>query len=98
MPCYLFTYHGFGTCSRPTSQRHTRGKGILPAQRPHGGALPRQLEAKGVCFDERVQQLMIEELSPHVSTSNCAVFHRDKRTHVPVLFVGGIDRSWEIFA
>ena len=75
-----------------------RGKGILPRDDRMAERYRGNLKQAGVCFDERVQQLMIEEALAACEHQQLRChFIATERTHVHVLVRWRIDRSWEIF-
>ncbi len=63
MPCYLFTWHAYATWmpDRPLGYVK-KGQGILPSDPEEAARYRARQKESAACFDQFVQQLMIEEL------------------------------------
>ena len=62
MPCYLFTFHAFGTWMPDREEGFVqRKKGILPPDEELGKAYRGRAKEDEVAFDSRLQLLLIEE-------------------------------------
>ena len=63
MPCYLFTFHAFGTWMPDREEGFVqRKKGILPPDEELGKAYRGRAKEDEVAFDSRLQLLLIEEV------------------------------------
>jgi hypothetical protein len=98
MPCYLFTYHGYGTWLPDQRRGYVkRGKGILPPDEPMAERYRGNLKQAVVRFDERVQRLVIEEsLTACEHQKLRCHFIATDRTHIHVLVSWKTDRTWEV--
>ncbi len=63
MPCYVFTYHAYGTWMPDREEGFVRRrKGVLPTDPQLAQQYRQDARETVVAFDGRVQQLVIEEL------------------------------------
>jgi hypothetical protein len=63
MPCYLFTWHAYGTWMPDRPQGYVKkGKGILPPDAEEAERYRSRQKEAAARFDDAVQQLIIEEL------------------------------------
>ena len=64
MPCYLFTYHSYGSWmpDRDEGYRRRDDIGVLPANRPLANIHRAQAAAKVVFLTSAIQRLVVEEL------------------------------------
>jgi hypothetical protein len=97
MPCYLFTWHAYGTWMPDRRQGYVkRGRGILPTDAAEAARYRARQKEPTAIFDFDVQRLMIDE----------AFIAADKRrfrlhgvatdaTHVHVLLSWADDRPFE---
>jgi len=96
MPCYLFTYHGYGTWLPDQPDGYvTREKGQLP-QDTRQATRYRDLMTEGECrFDEAHQQTAIDELQmAGVKQDFRLHFVATEHTHLHVLLSWKDDRPW----
>ena len=98
MPCYLFTYHTYGSWLPDRPQGYVRrGDGILPQDRELS-ALYRSLMTQGaVTIGEEVQLTVIEtlrEAAPHVDCRVHAVATDDQHIHLLVSWTDE-QRDWK---
>lgn len=62
MPCYLFTFHAYGTWMPDRVRGYTkRGKGQLPADREMAERYRENMKEQPVSFSDDLQRAMIEE-------------------------------------
>lgn len=97
MPCYLFTYHGYGTWM-PDRKRGfvRRHEGVLPAN-PHLAKLYRRDAKEDVIeFTRSIQELIIDETQTAAEKQNFRLhcIATDK-THVHILVSWKDDRDWK---
>jgi hypothetical protein len=98
MPCYLFTYHGYGTWLPDKRRGYVkRGAGILPRDGRMAELYRTNMTQAAVRFEERVQKLAIEELlvACQHQQLRCHFIATDA-THVHVLVSWKIDRTWDV--
>jgi hypothetical protein len=97
MPCYLFTWHAYGTWMPDRPQGYVkRGRGILPSDAAEAARYRARQKEPKAAFDATVQRLMIDE----------AIIAADKRrfrlhgvatdsTHVHALVSWADERPFE---
>jgi hypothetical protein len=98
MPCYLFTYHGFGTWLPDKHRGYVkRGKGILPRDDRMAERYRGNLKQAVVRFNERVQKSVIEEtlIACEHQQLWCHFIATDA-THIHILVSWKTDRTWEV--
>lgn len=75
MPCYHFTFHGYGTWMPDEDDRYVkRGIGKLPQDTKVAAQYRRQMTDDEVLFDESQQHVLIDEV--HLASK-----HQDFRVH-----------------
>ncbi len=98
MPCYLFTYHAYGSWLPDQRRGYVhRGAGVLAPDRHMGELYRANLKQDVVRFDEIVQRHLIEAVLE-------ACEHQDLRshfvatevTHAHVLVSWSMDRTWQV--
>ena len=63
MPCYHFTYHGYGTWMPDHLQGYVRRKvGVLPADQHLAECYRKNQREAVVYFDERVQRVIVRTI------------------------------------
>ena len=63
MPCYLFTYHAYGSWMPDRKRRYTkREQRYLPQDREMAEHYRRNMKREPVTFDDELQQLIIDEI------------------------------------
>lgn len=96
MPCYLFTFHGYGTWLPDREQGYVeRGRGLLPANGPLARVYHKNAAEDAVLFKAAEQQAVIESVldaRPHQSFR--AHYVATEPTHVHVLISWTDDRDW----
>lgn len=98
MPCYLFTYHAYGSWlpDHPRGYVH-RGDGMLPPDDHMAELYRNNLKQAIVTVDRRVQRLLIEG---SLDACKCQQLRRHfiatEPTHVHVLASWTTDRKWQI--
>jgi hypothetical protein len=97
MPCYLFTYHAFGSWMPDRRQGYVRrGKGIQPADKPMAERYRKISRHDEVRFFEPHQLAAIEVLQEAVGYINCRLhFVSTDTTHLHVLVSWKVDRTWQ---
>lgn len=97
MPCYLFTYHAYGTWMPDREQGYVRrGQGVLPADERKAAQYRGAAKQPEVRFDCAVQQLAISELQTAWLHQRCrGHFVATDSTHVHVLVSWRDERPWK---
>ena len=97
MPCYLFTYHAYGSWMPDRKQGFVRrGQGVLSPDK--GLACQYRTDAKQpqITFDGSVQRLVIDELQTAWGYQDCrGHFVATDSTHVHVLVSWPDERPWK---
>ncbi|NOZ40575.1 MAG: hypothetical protein GXP24_10155 [Planctomycetes bacterium] len=97
MPCYLFTYHGYGTWLPDHPRGYVRRKeGILPTDKHMAECYRKNQREETACFNRDVQRVMIGEAIE-------ACTHQDLRghgiatdpSHLHVLVSWKSERTWQ---
>jgi len=97
MPCYLFTYHGYGTWMPDHCRGYVRrGEGVLATDTHMAVCYDRNLRQNLVYFDAKVQQSLID------TTRSACEFLKGRchavaseRSHVHVLLSWNSNRTWQ---
>ena len=88
MPCYLFTYHGFGTWLPGHRRGYVRrGEGVRPPNRDADAVYRRRMNATPVRFTPAMQGLLVETArgaGKHLDATVHAVFTEPTPIHVLV--------------
>jgi hypothetical protein len=96
MPCYLFTYHAYGSWLPDHPRGYVqRGKGILPPDAEMAARYRGNLLQDAVRFDAQIQKLLIEgtlEACRHQELT--CHFIATEVTHAHVLVSWKTERSW----
>jgi hypothetical protein len=98
MPCYLFSYHAYGSWL-PDRQRGyvRRGQGIVPPDKEMAERYRSNLKHAVVRFDAAIQQCLIEEALVACEHQQLRCHYiSTETTHVHVLVSWTSDRSWEV--
>ena len=95
MPCYLFTWHAYGSWMPDRPQGYVKARAILPPDRPEADRYrARQNEATAV-FDTSTQKLVIDELVVTASFRRFRLrFVATDLTHLHVLVSGPDERTY----
>jgi hypothetical protein len=98
MPCYLFTYHAFGSWLPDHHRGYVhRGDGILPSDEHMAELYRGNLKQAVVRFDSAIQRQVVEgaiDACEHQEV-RCH-FIATELTHVHVLVSWKSDRTWDI--
>jgi hypothetical protein len=98
MPCYLFTYHAFGSWMPDHSRGYVhRGEGIRPPDERMAELYRGNLKQAVVRFDSAIQRELIAGVleACQCQEVRCHFIATDS-THAHVLVSWNSDRSWEI--
>jgi REP element-mobilizing transposase RayT len=97
MPCYLFTYHAYGTWYPDRQQGYVRrGQGILPSDPKAGHTYRERAAHDTILLDEIHQQAIIARLIEAVSFIHCRLHAvATDSTHIHVLLSWRGDRTWQ---
>lgn len=98
MPCYLFTYHAYGSWMPDHPRGYVRrGKGILPPDDDMAERYRLNLKQAVVRFDASVQRYLIEaSLEACEHQQLCCHFIATETTHIHVLVSWKTDRTWQL--
>lgn len=98
MPCYLFTYHTYGSWLPDHRRGYVhRGAGILAPERHMGDLYRSELKHAAVRFDETVQQQLIEAALEACEHQNFRChFIATEVTHAHTLVSWATDRTWQV--
>ena len=98
MPCYLFTYHAYGSWLPDRKRGYVRRKvGVLATDTRMAECYRRNIKQEVVKFDGQMQQSVIESASEafkHQSMRGHAI--ATDPTHVHLLVSWKTDRSWKV--
>ncbi|MEM9352232.1 MAG: hypothetical protein AAGA92_04395 [Planctomycetota bacterium] len=97
MPCYLFTYHAYGSWLPDRSRGYVdRDRGVQPASPKLAKNCREKVRESEVTFDKQAQQLIVETLQqscPRLE-AHCHAIATDA-SHVHTLVSWTHDRPWE---
>jgi len=96
MPCYLFTYHAFGSWMPDREEGFVRrGEGVLPSDEPLGRQYRERAGQSEVTFDAAVQALLIAECRTAFEKQRCRGHYvATETTHLHVLVSWPDERDW----
>ena len=96
MPCYLFTFHAYGTWMPDREQGFVRrGQGVLPPDKELGDVYRDRATERYAAFGERIQNLLIEETRIAGEKQRYRIHGiATDPTHLHVLASWADDRSW----
>jgi hypothetical protein len=96
MPCYLFSYHAYGSWLPDHRRGYVRRKkGILPSDDRIAAKYRANLTTPTVLFNRRIQRLLIDEALIAASFQNLRCHYlAAEPTHIHVLVSWRIDREW----
>ena len=97
MPCYLFTYHAYGSWMPDREKGFVRRhKGVLPPDRQLARLYRSDAKQQQVTFDSHMQRVMLEELQTAWVYQKClGHFIATDSTHVQVLVSWPDERLWK---
>ena len=97
MPCYLFTYHAYGSWMPDRKQGFVRRtEGVLPPDANLAREYRSDLKQRPVSFDGQIQSLIINELQTACVHQKCRGHYAATETsHVHVLVSWRDDRPWK---
>lgn len=97
MPCYLFTYHGYGTWMPDRSEGYVRrGEGVLRTSRARSNEYRRKAKETTVRFDRNTQRTIIEETLVAGERQTIRVhFVSTDTTHTHILCSWPDERGWK---
>lgn len=98
MPCYLFTWHAYGSWLPDRPRGYVRrGAGIVPTDHRMAAAYGENLKSRVVAFDRPVQKLLIETMLESMEQQAArGHFIASDVSHVHVLVSWSTDRRWEL--
>lgn len=98
MPCFLFTYHAYGSWLPDHRRGYVhRGEGILPSDRHMAELYRANLKQDMVRFDQSIQRQLIDgTLEACASQQLRCHFVATEPTHVHVLVSWTTDRTWQV--
>ena len=98
MPCYLFTYHAYGSWMPDRSRGYVRRKeGVLVADRRMAACYRKNLKGEIVEFDTHVQQRLVEALLEACQFQSLRGHGMaTDPSHVHVLVSWTDDRTWKL--
>lgn len=96
MPCYLFTYHAYGTWYPDRRQGYVRrGQGILPSDAKAAQTYRERATHDTILLDGTHQQALIDRLIEAVGFIDCRLYGvATDSTHIHVLVSWRSDRTW----
>ena len=97
MPCYLFTYHAYGSwmADRPGGFVH-RGQGLLPPDHKLAAHYRHNVAQDYLPFDANVQRLIVEECVVASEKQSFRLHHvATDPSHAHVLISWPDDRPWQ---
>jgi hypothetical protein len=96
MPCYLFTYHAYGSWMPDRTLGYVkRNRGILAADASMARKYERIMNDKPVLFDESAQEtILVSILESRAKQSFDAHFIATDPTHVHLLLAWRDSRTW----
>jgi REP element-mobilizing transposase RayT len=96
MPCYLFTFHAFGSWMPDRKAGFVRrGHGILAPDKQLARQYQDSAKQKAVIFEPRLQLLLIEEAQAACAKQRCRGHYiATEPTHVHVLVSWTDERPW----
>ena len=97
MPCYLFTYHAYGSWMPDREEGFVRrGEGVLPPDEELAHQYRTDARQQEVAFDSRLQQLLIDEIRSACDHQQCSAHYvATEMTHVHVLVSWSDQRPWK---
>jgi len=97
MPCYLFTYHAYGTWMPDRKEGFVqRRHGILPTNKRLAAVYREHMKEDRIRFDQKTQRRLIELVHDSCRHQQCRVhFVATDPTHVHVLTSWRSERSWQ---
>lgn len=97
MPCYLFTYHGYGTWMPDHPRGYVKRKvGILASDAHMAECYRKNQQQDTVSFDRRIQRLIIEEALVAFDFQNLrGHFIATDPTHIHVLLSWNTEAVWQ---
>src|SRR5262245_39929382 len=98
MPCYLFTFHAYGSWlpNRKRGYVH-RGDGILPPDIRMAQLYRSNLKQAEVRFDQTAQRHLVEAALQSAERQNLRChFVSSDPTHVHILVSWSYERAWQI--
>jgi REP element-mobilizing transposase RayT len=97
MPCYLFTYHSFGSWMPDHPRGYVRRHvGVLPQDRHMAKIYRREAQHDEVLFNEEIQPVAINTIRTAVSDIDCRLhFVATEPTHIHVLVSWNGGRTWQ---
>jgi hypothetical protein len=98
MPCYLFTFHAYGSWLPDRPQGYVkRGRGILSTDHRMAAIYAENLKSRVVVFDERIQRLLIESARESIERQSCRCHQiATDASHAHILASWQSDRTWEL--
>lgn len=98
MPCYLFTYHGYGTWLPDHHRGYVRRKeGVLASDAPMAVCYRRNMKREAAQFDRKIQQTLIEAA---LEAFRCQSIRghgiATDTTHLHVLVSWTTNRTWQV--
>jgi len=96
MPCYHFTFHGYGTWMPDEDDGYVkRGKGHLPQDVVVAAEYRREMTGDEAQFEESQQKTMIDEVHVTAAKTNLRVHYvATEPTHIHALLSWKDDRTW----
>jgi len=97
MPCYLFTYHAYGSWMPDREAGFVRrGEGILPTNEELAELYRAKAKENQVVFDLRLQRLLIDESQIAFEKQHCrGHFVATEPSHLHALVSWPDDRPWQ---
>ena len=98
MPCYLFTYHGYGTWMPDRKQGYVkRHQGILATDVRMATIYKKNLKAPIVCFGNTEQLVLLDELETACIAQGYSLHHAaTDESHAHVLVSWKKNRKWQV--
>lgn len=96
MPCYLFTYHAYGSWMPDRDRGFVRrGEGVLPPDPARAAQYRRDANETEAVFDDDVQGLLIEEVQTAAEKQAFRLHYiATQATHIHVLVSWKDDLEW----
>jgi hypothetical protein len=98
MPCYLFSYHGYGTWLPDRPRGYVRrDEGVLPPDEGMAELYRHNMKHPAVTFDHEIQRHLIAAAieACNYQKLKCSYIATEP-THVHILVSWTIDRTWEV--
>lgn len=98
MPCYLFTYHGYGTWLPDRRRGYVRRhEGILASDSKMAATYRANMHQDAVGFDTSIQQHLIDEILVAAEHQRFRCHYiATELTHIHVLVSWKNDRDWQV--